>query len=98
MRILILATTCALLAGAAGAGPIERACLSSDRNGANRSTCGCIQQVANRWLSRSDQRLAAKFFADPHRAQEVRQSDNPRHEEFWQRYRSFGSSARAACS
>jgi hypothetical protein len=42
--------------------------------------------------------MAAKFFSDPHRAQEVRQSSNIRHEEFWTRYKEFGATAAAACS
>jgi len=37
------------------------------------------------------------FFADPHRAQEVRQSDNPRDEAFWQRYKAFASRAENIC-
>jgi len=53
--------------------------------------------VADRDLSRADQRLAVTFFADPHRAQEVRQSDNPRDEAFWQRYKAFASRAENIC-
>lgn len=98
MRYLLIAAAFAAVAGSASAGPIERACLSSDRKGADRRVCGCIQQVADRWLSGSDQRLAARFFADPHQAQEIRQSDNPQHEAFWQRYLSFGSSASSTCN
>ena len=80
------------------AGPIERACLSSPRQGANWRLCGCIQRVADQTLTHADQRMAAKFFSDPHRAQEVRQSSNIRHEEFWTRYKEFGATAAAACS
>ncbi|HBG99284.1 MAG TPA: hypothetical protein DDY29_11375 [Rhodobacteraceae bacterium] len=97
MRTLIIAAVLAVSAGTATAGPIERACLRSDRDGVNPRVCGCIQQVANRWLDASDQRLAAGFFRDPDQAQAIRASDTPEHDAFWQRYTSFGSSAAAAC-
>ncbi|SHJ22475.1 hypothetical protein SAMN04488012_10643 [Palleronia salina] len=97
-KIAFLAAAAAFAGGMAQAGPIERACLQSDRQAANRALCGCIQQVANVTLDRRDQRMAARFFKDPHQAQVVRQSDNPRHETFWKRYRSFGASAETYCS
>lgn len=83
---------------AANAGTIERACLSSGRRAANGAVCGCIQNVANKTLSWSDQRKAAKLFTEPHRAQELRQSDRSSDEKFWDRYRAFGSVAQNACS
>ena len=67
------AASLAVLSGAAMAGPIERACMASDRGG-NRALCGCIQQVADMVLSKSDQRRAAGFFADPDKAQQVRRA------------------------
>lgn len=88
----------ALFAGCAGAGPIERACAQSERGAQNRQLCGCIQQVADITLDRRDQRMAAKFFADPHMAQEIRQSDRRSHETFWRKYRAFGSAAESYCS
>ena len=45
-----------------------------------KGVCGCVQSAANRELNAADQRLAASFFADPPKAQDIRQSDNPRHE------------------
>nr|WP_255509386.1 hypothetical protein [Oceaniovalibus sp. ACAM 378] len=80
------------------AGTIERACLKSDRKAANRSTCGCIQQVADLVLDRRDQRLAAKFFKDPHKAQEIRVSKSDRDNQFWKKYHQFGTTAEAYCS
>ncbi len=77
---------------------IKSACLQSDRLGATSSRCSCIQKVANKSLTRSDRRLASKFFSDPHKAQEIRQSDRRSHEEFWKRYRAFGDAAQATCS
>jgi hypothetical protein len=56
-----------------------------------------VQSVANRSLSSGDQRLAATFFANPHRAQEVRQSDSPTKEAFWKRYKTFAKSAEGTC-
>nr|WP_245913012.1 hypothetical protein [Litoreibacter ponti] len=82
---------------AAVAGPIERACLKADRKAASRPLCNCVQQVADLTLDGSDQRLAATFFKDPHRAQEIRQSDRISHEAFWKRYKQFGANAESYC-
>lgn len=98
MKNVLTAAAFTLAATAAHAGPIQNACLSSDRAGANRALCSCIQSAADRTLTRRDQRLAASFFEDPHRAQEIRQSDRRSHETFWQRYRAFGETAEAFCS
>lgn len=86
-----------LPAGMAAAGPIERACLKADRKAASRPLCNCVQQVADLTLDNGDQRMAATFFKDPHRAQEIRQSDNSSHERFWKRYKAFGTSAETYC-
>ncbi|MEM1077773.1 MAG: hypothetical protein AAGI09_04520 [Pseudomonadota bacterium] len=90
-------TALSLSGTAAQAGSIERACMSSGRRAANGALCGCIQNIANMTLSGSDQRKAAKFFAEPHRAQEIRQSDRASDEKFWDRYREFGAVAQNAC-
>ncbi|MDJ0860314.1 MAG: hypothetical protein QNI90_14780 [Dinoroseobacter sp.] len=107
MRIILYSIT--ILAGAASlligpvtpwkahAGTIEQACLQSDRSG-TRTLCGCIQDVADITLSRSDQRKAAKFFDNPQRAQDVRMSDRRSDERFWDRYQEFGNAARAYCA
>jgi hypothetical protein len=81
----------------ANAGTIERACMASDRAANNHALCGCIQQVADMTLSGKDQRQAAKFFKDPQKAQDIRQSDNRSHEEFWLRYKAFGQAAAQYC-
>lgn len=81
----------------ASAGAIERACMKSDRKAANRSLCGCIQQVADATLSNREQRLAASFFKDPHKAQVIRQSDNSANEVFWKKYKAFGQNAQSYC-
>ena len=90
----------ALLVGTlpAGANAIERACNRSDRQGATPQLCACIAGVADATLTRRDIRVAARFFEDPQRAQDIRQSDRPRDEAFWDRYRVFGTSAERACS
>ena len=99
MRRPIVLAAVLLSAGApaAYAGPIERACLSSDRPGISRAVCGCIQQAADLTLSTRDQRVAANFFRDPHKAQELRTSDRRSDEECWARYRSFGETAETYC-
>jgi hypothetical protein len=85
------------LGGIAHAGEIQQACMASGRT-ANSALCVCIQGVANKTLNRSEQRKVARFFADPHRAQEVRQSDRASDERLWTRYRQFGDAAQTYCS
>lgn len=96
-RIIIAAAAVTLTAPLAIAGPIDSACIRSDRARGNAALCGCIQQVADQTLSRSDQRRAARFFQDPHRAQEARTSDSSSDSAFWSRYQSFANSAAAYC-
>lgn len=81
----------------AAAGPIERACMASDR-GASRSLCGCIQQAADMTLSGGDQRRAAKFFKDPEAAHSTWISQSKSDDAFWERYKSFGQTAEAYCA
>ena len=97
MRYLILAGALALLSGPAWADAIQNACMKSGRKAASRTLCGCIQDVADLTLSPTDQRRAATFFSDPHRTQEVRQSDARRDEQFWVRYKAFGGQAQTYC-
>jgi len=78
-------------------GPVQQACMASERKARSRELCGCIQAVANTTLSSSQQRLAVTFYGDPQRAQEIRQSDNPSHEEFWKDYRDYGDAAERTC-
>ena len=94
----LVLTTAPMVPTQADAGVITRACMKADRKAASRRLCGCIQAAANKTLSRSDQRLASKFFKDPHKAQEVRQSDRSSHEVFWKKYKHFGKTAEAYCS
>lgn len=90
---LPLASTVALAGG-----PIEKACNRSDRNGATRSMCSCIQQAADQTLSKSDQRRAASFFEDPDKAQDVRLSTRSSDDAFWDRYRNFTNAASSYCA
>ena len=79
------------------AGPISGACMKSDRQAANAALCGCIQQVADQVLKGTEQRRAAKFFADPERAHEVWMSQSASDDAFWERYKAFGATAQASC-
>ncbi|RMC36539.1 hypothetical protein [Paracoccus alkanivorans] len=97
-RIAIAAATLVLTTPLAMAGPIDSACVRSDRAQGNTPLCGCIQQVADQTLSRSDQRRAARFFRDPHEAQEARTSDSSSDSAFWSRYTNFANTAAAYCS
>jgi hypothetical protein len=85
------------LAVPAAAGPIERACMASDRGG-DRSLCSCIQQAADMTLSGGDQRRAAKFFKDPDRAHATWVSQSASDDAFWDRYKEFGETAEAYCA
>ncbi|MDY6860576.1 MAG: hypothetical protein SWN98_14685 [Pseudomonadota bacterium] len=96
-KLFYAALIAAFTAPLAQAGAIESACLSSGRKGVSRAMCGCIQDAADLTLNRGDQRLAATFFRDPHKAQEIRQSDNRGHEAFWLRYKAFGTAAETFC-
>lgn len=98
MKPMLLLAILASLPAAAHAGPIGNACLKSDRSAATRPLCNCIDNAARSTLNRGDQRMAAKFFKDPHRAQEIRQSDRRSHEVFWKRYKTFLSEAQRRCS
>ncbi|MDK3075861.1 hypothetical protein QO034_22670 [Sedimentitalea sp. JM2-8] len=104
MKRLCVGILCfATLAGAApepvqaATGIIEKACRSSGRSAATPQLCSCIEAVARESLTRSDRKKAAKFFRDPHMAQEVRQSDRRSDERFWKRYRAFGDRAALTC-
>jgi hypothetical protein len=92
-----VAASFVVVPGVVLAGPIERACMASDRGG-NRSLCGCIQQAADATLSGSDQRRAAKFFKDPENAHATWVSQSASDDAFWDRYKSFGSTAEAYCA
>ncbi|MDP2083741.1 MAG: hypothetical protein Q8K20_00960 [Gemmobacter sp.] len=90
---LMLATSTTALAG-----PIESACNASARSKGDRAMCACIQQAADRSLDRAEQRRAARFFAEPDQAQQVRMSKSASDNEFWARYRAFGDMAEAFCA
>lgn len=97
-RAVIALAALILTAPLASAGPIDSACLRSDRGARNAPLCGCIQQVANMTLSNADQRRAAGFFRDPHKAQEVRMSKSGADNAFWTRYKRFASTAEGYCA
>lgn len=96
--LALAATFVFAIAAPSFAGPIENACLRSDRKGVNRQLCGCIQQVADMTLRGSDQRKAASFFKDPDRAQKVKMSKSQSDDDFWDRYVAFGQQAEAYCA
>lgn len=79
-------------------GPIQRACQSQGRKAATAQRCGCVQAVANQALSPADQRRGVKFFRDPHKAQEVRQSSSASNERFWRDWKAFGDRAEQLCA
>ncbi|WP_413220852.1 hypothetical protein [Tritonibacter mobilis] len=90
-------TSTLFVAPPAEAGAIERACRNSNRSAAEANLCRCIQQVAEGRLTKSEQRTVSKWFADPHRAQEVRQSARSSDARLWKKYKVFGSDAERIC-
>lgn len=99
MRSFVLAAAVAFVTPMmASAGPIERACLGSDRRAASRALCGCIQQVADMTLQSGDQRRAASFFKDPEKANATWLSQSAADDAFWDRYKNFGATAEAYCA
>ncbi|MDT1062896.1 hypothetical protein RM190_13540 [Paracoccus sp. CPCC 101403] len=97
-RLITAAAAVVLTTPLAVAGPIDSACVRSERGARNGALCGCIQQVADSTLSRSDQRRAARFFKDAEEAQAVRMSKTDADNAFWARYQNFASTAEAYCS
>ena len=87
-----------LTAPFAVAGPIDSACVRSERGARNPALCGCVQQVADMTLSRSDQRRAAGFFRDAQQAQDVRMSKRDADNQVWDRYKTFAAAAEAYCA
>ncbi len=102
MKKFLLAALCAAsvtaVANGADAAKIKQACLASDRSAATRDRCSCIQRVANQALTRSDQNTVAKWFTDPHQAQQLKMSQTARDDALWDRYQNFGQMAQAICS
>ena len=88
-----------LMSGAvvAIAGPIDQACLRSDRTAVSLAACNCIQGVADFTLGASDQRKVAGFFKDHERAEKARAADGKADAAFWDRYESFGAQAELYC-
>ena len=78
-------------------GPILAACIQAGRERTSKDRCSCVQSVANSSLTPSDQHLGASFFSDPHKAQQIRMSDNALHERFWERWKEFGEKAGKVC-
>jgi hypothetical protein len=95
--VLALGLTVAVTTTVAAAGPIERACLGSDRRAASPALCSCIQRVADMTLKGGDQRRASKFFRDPDAAHATWMSKRAADDAFWERYKSFGQTAQAYC-
>lgn len=81
-------------------GPIQKACQAQGRKAASRARCGCVQAVANRELSASDQRRGVKYFKNPHALQQVRQNqdNNASNRRFWAAWKAYGQRAAQVCS
>jgi hypothetical protein len=95
--MLALTGAMTFFATAAVSGPVGSACLNSGRS-VSQPLCACIQNVAEMTLSGSDQKLAARLFTDPEKAEEIRVSNSSRNKTFWARYQSFASTAGTLCA
>ncbi|HRO14692.1 MAG TPA: hypothetical protein PLL33_06555 [Paracoccus sp. (in: a-proteobacteria)] len=98
LKPVVVAAAVVLTAPLAVAGPIDNACVRSERGARSPALCGCIQQVADMTLSRTDQRRAAGFFRDAQQAQDVRMSKSDADNAFWARYKKFAATAEAYCA
>ena len=98
LKPMVAVAAVILTAPLAVAGPIDNACVRSERGARNPALCGCIQQVADMTLSRADQRRAAVFFRDAQQAQDVRMSKSGADNQFWGRYKNFAATAEAYCA
>lgn len=98
LKPVVAAAAVILTAPFAVAGPIDNACIRSERGASNPALCGCIQQVADMTLSRADQRRAAGFFRNAQQAQDVRMSKRDADNQFWDRYKNFAATAEAYCA
>ena len=100
IRFTMAAAACFVLVSCGAgrvSGEIGNACMNGGRSAANSALCSCVQRAANQTLRGSDQARAAEFFADPHLAQETRQSNRSTDEAFWARYRNFANTAESMC-
>jgi len=99
MRFILILTSLIALSscGARVSGAMANACLDADRSAANARLCSCIQDVANRNLSGSDERRIVAFFDDPEKAQATKLSQTRANDAFWDRYRAFTRAAENSC-
>ncbi|MEJ1993411.1 MAG: hypothetical protein P8X50_17455 [Maritimibacter sp.] len=94
---LILLGVCLSATPAYSGNSINNACLSSDRDAANRALCACLQSVADKSLSPAEQRRGAQLFGKPHLSEELRASARDSDRVFWQKWQSFGDRAQKTC-
>lgn len=78
-------------------GPVSTACRTHNRQSADASRCGCIQAAADLTLSQSQQKRGARFFADPELLQQMKLSDTPQDERFWDTWARFAETAELLC-
>ncbi|EBA05460.1 hypothetical protein RB2150_15261 [Rhodobacteraceae bacterium HTCC2150] len=95
MQIALLATL-VLTPQLSSAKAIKKDCLKAGRG--TLSQCSCIQSVANRTLSNSQQRKGATFFKDPQKAQDTRQSSRSADNKMWDAWKKFGNVAAEQCN
>ncbi len=78
-------------------GPVGTACTIHNRKRANAQRCGCIQAAADLTLSQSQQQRAVRFFAEPELLQQMKLSDTPANERFWDAWAQFAETAELMC-
>lgn len=78
-------------------GPIGTACKIHNRQVATARKCGCIQAAADITLSQAQQQRASRFFAEPELLQQIKLSDTPPNERFWETWARFADTAEVLC-
>ena len=78
-------------------GEVGKACLAADRKAANAQLCSCVQAAANVHLNGSDQKIAASFFAEPEKANDMKIATSRSADAFWDRYKAFSQTAQRSC-
>lgn len=95
MAMMLLATLAAC--GGRVTGEVGKACMAAERTAANPALCSCVQASANQHLNGNDQKLAAAFFADPEKANDMKLSKSRSADAFWDRYKLFSATAQRSC-
>lgn len=77
-------------------GPTHNACLGAARS-PGVAVCACVQGLADRGLTRHDQKRAAEIIRDPDKFHRYYVSKDPASRAFLERYRAWGEASDRYC-